>query len=138
MHFRSDIRYPNIRTDPVLASDGMTYERNAIQRWFHIRNSSPLTGLELQSTFLRHNGPLYSRVRNWVQGDDILERPVARPMKRARVTRSSERFLNLELFSRLGSFERRVPASLSIKDLYQIAFRGLEGRHAQFELHYAN
>jgi hypothetical protein len=49
-----------------------------------------------------------------------------------------DKFLNLELFSRLGSFERRVPASLSVKDLYEIAFRGLEGRYFQFDLHFGN
>jgi hypothetical protein len=31
-------------TDPVVASDGHTYERNAIWRWMQTSNKSPLTG----------------------------------------------------------------------------------------------
>ena len=127
-----------LQTDPVIASDGVTYERNAIQRWFQIRNSSPLTGLELQSISVRHNGLLFSLIRDWVQGGDILTQPPTGPPKRRWMTRSSNAFLNLELYSRLGSFVRRVPASLSVKDLYKIAFRGLEGRYSQFDLHLGN
>lgn len=44
--FRCPISH-ELLEDPVIAGDDLTYERNAIVRWFQIRLSSPLTGLEL-------------------------------------------------------------------------------------------
>jgi hypothetical protein len=46
--------------------------------------------------------------------------------------------MTVRFFSRLGSFNRQVPRSLSISILYRLAFRGMKGRHAQFELHFKN
>lgn len=34
---------------PVMCSDGNTYERYAIERWFEQNNTSPLTGETLSS-----------------------------------------------------------------------------------------
>lgn len=36
-------------TDPVIASDGKTYERSALQTWLQRSDKSPLTGLPLKS-----------------------------------------------------------------------------------------
>lgn len=47
-----------IMTDPVNTVDGFTYERSAIEHWFQIRISSPLTGLELSSSTLVRNEEL--------------------------------------------------------------------------------
>jgi len=45
-----------IMIDPVLTSDGQTYERNAIQQWFDLGNrTSPLTGAMLPDLNLRPN-----------------------------------------------------------------------------------
>lgn len=41
--------------DPVLASDGNTYEREAIQEWFSKRSTSPLTNVELRDKTLTPN-----------------------------------------------------------------------------------
>ena len=38
--------------DPVKTMDGMTYDRAAIERWFAVSGSSPLTGLQLSSKAL--------------------------------------------------------------------------------------
>jgi TPR repeat protein len=54
--------------DPVVASDGHTYERGAIERWFITTNRenfmprSPMTGLQLESTLLSPNHTLKSFV----------------------------------------------------------------------------
>ena len=51
--------------DPVVAADGHTYERTAIERWFAERNrTSPLTGARLPSTALLPNHAERSRIRN--------------------------------------------------------------------------
>ena len=38
-----------IMTDPVVTSDGHTYQRDQILLWFQNHNTSPLTGLSLSS-----------------------------------------------------------------------------------------
>ena len=38
-----------IMRDPVIAADGHTYERSAIEQWLETHNTSPTTGVELES-----------------------------------------------------------------------------------------
>jgi len=40
---------------PVLAADGFTYERQAIEKWLAMHNTSPMTGAELAHRFLTEN-----------------------------------------------------------------------------------
>jgi hypothetical protein len=47
-----------LMVDPVVASDGRTYERAAIEEWLGGHSTSPLTNLELASKELRPNRPL--------------------------------------------------------------------------------
>ncbi len=42
--------YRTIMCDPVVASDGITYERDAIETWFENNNISPMTGLKISKT----------------------------------------------------------------------------------------
>ena len=56
-----------IMTDPVKTVDGFTYERDAIQRWFQIRVSSPLTGLDLQNSILIDNVELRETISTFVK-----------------------------------------------------------------------
>jgi hypothetical protein len=47
-----DLRCPislELMEDPVIALDGHTYEREAIEKWFECSNSSPLTNEKLDS-----------------------------------------------------------------------------------------
>jgi hypothetical protein len=46
--------------------------------------------------------------------------------------------INIQFFSRFGSFSRCIPISLTVNDLYSLAFRGLKGRHARFRLQFNN
>jgi len=48
--------------DPVVAADGHTYERYAIERWFETSNKSPLTGAVLTHTNLVPNYMLVTRL----------------------------------------------------------------------------
>ena len=53
-----------LMSDPVMASDGHTYERAAIERWFESNQTSPLTGEELASKALVPNMMIRSMVHN--------------------------------------------------------------------------
>ena len=52
-----------VMTDPVICSDGHTYERNAIERWLSTNNNSPMTGLPIDRHILTPNIAL----RNLIQ-----------------------------------------------------------------------
>jgi hypothetical protein len=44
-----------VMTDPVIAADGITYERTAIEDWLRTHNTSPLTNTPLTSKSLTPN-----------------------------------------------------------------------------------
>ncbi|EGB10077.1 hypothetical protein AURANDRAFT_9460, partial [Aureococcus anophagefferens] len=48
--------------DPVFASDGHTYERDAIQQWLISHDTSPKTGLILDSKHLVPNFAIRSAI----------------------------------------------------------------------------
>ncbi|KAL0036166.1 hypothetical protein WJX79_006566 [Trebouxia sp. C0005] len=54
--------------DPVVAADGQTYERTAIQEWLDRGNrSSPMSGAQLEHTSLTPNYNLRSQIHAWQQ-----------------------------------------------------------------------
>lgn len=81
---------------------------------------------------MRRNAALADRVKKWVDGEDLLQ-----TSSTLNANRRSWRdpYLSIQFFSRLGSFTRRVPSSASTATLYRLAFRGMKGRHSQFDLH---
>jgi len=52
--------------DPVIASDGFTYEREAIEQWLRSNNRSPQTNQMLQNRLLIPNRTLKSQLENMV------------------------------------------------------------------------
>jgi len=54
-----------VMEDPVVAADGMTYERKAIEEWLARKKTSPLTGQDLESVVLYPNFNLRSRIKEW-------------------------------------------------------------------------
>ena len=53
--------------EPVMASDGHTYERAQIQQWFDLHNTmSPKTGETLTSLVLTANLGLKTQILEWV------------------------------------------------------------------------
>ena len=52
----------DVMADPVLAKDGYTYERSAIESWFRTRNTSPMTNAALPSKELLPNHTLRSAI----------------------------------------------------------------------------
>ena len=54
-----------LMNDPVFASDGHTYERQAIERWIAKNATSPKTGCELEMTMLFPNHAMRGQIREW-------------------------------------------------------------------------
>ena len=52
-----------IMKDPVTASDGYDYERQAIHRWFRKKRTSPVTNEELTDLTVRANNDLRNRIQ---------------------------------------------------------------------------
>jgi hypothetical protein len=52
-----------VMKDPVVASDGYTYERKGISKWLEHKVSSPLTNLDLKSRILYENKVLRTLIR---------------------------------------------------------------------------
>merc|ERR1719361_2326026 len=69
-------------SEPVLAADGHTYERQAIEKWLQLHNTSPMTGAPLAHRYLTENFALRHviasydarmRVRDRMTGDERLQ-----------------------------------------------------------------
>ena len=56
-----------IMTDPVSTLDGFTYEREAISEWLCTRDTSPLTGVRLESKKMIPNIILRRIIRRYVE-----------------------------------------------------------------------
>ena len=53
-----------LMTDPVILSDGHSYERTAIEQWLRTSNKSPMTGAELPTRVLITNHTLRSIIKD--------------------------------------------------------------------------
>jgi hypothetical protein len=54
-----------IMRDPVVATDGYTYDRSSIEHWFREHATSPMTSLPLHSKLLIPNHSLRSQINEW-------------------------------------------------------------------------
>ena len=54
-----------LMSDPVMAADGHSYERSAIERWLATKSTSPLTGGELEHRILIPNHTLRRQIGEW-------------------------------------------------------------------------
>mmetsp|Transcript_7081 Transcript_7081/g.18164 ORF Transcript_7081/g.18164 Transcript_7081/m.18164 type:complete len:901 (-) Transcript_7081:3417-6119(-) len=57
-----------VMEDPVCTCDGHTFERSAIESWLVSRDTSPLTGLKLESRTLLSNVALRCAIEEYFQG----------------------------------------------------------------------
>ncbi|KEF63504.1 uncharacterized protein A1O9_01482 [Exophiala aquamarina CBS 119918] len=119
--------------DPVRTVDGFTFDRKAIERWYRIRKTSPLTGLAIQDTTLRHNELLANQIKAWVKADDVIQSLPSTP-KRTRLGIRQTKAV-IEFVAPGVRFAREVPATASLLDLHKIAFRGMRGMYADFALY---
>ncbi|KAJ9607164.1 hypothetical protein H2200_008236 [Cladophialophora chaetospira] len=119
--------------DPVKTVDGFTFDRKAIERWYRIRNSSPLTGLPVDDTTLTHQQLLSDQIRAWVKAEDVLQSLPSSPKRTRTRTRHSRAVV--EFIAPSVRFSREVPGSATMLDLHKIAFRGMRGMYASFSLY---
>jgi len=54
-------------SEPVLATDGFTYERSAVERWFETHDTSPMTGARVVSKRCVPNLALRSAILDYKQ-----------------------------------------------------------------------
>ena len=54
-----------LMVDPVVAADGHTYDRGAIEDWLVGHSTSPMTGAELTATELYPNFTVRGQIRTW-------------------------------------------------------------------------
>jgi uncharacterized protein YegL len=120
--------------DAVNASDGKTYERKSIERWFQIRKTSPTTNLELTDTSLRRNGPLINSIQEWVDGKAIIEQYTPPRKRLRRSTANREPTVSVRFVSPTESFTRKISQTLPVTDLFRLAYQGMKGRHARFAM----
>jgi len=58
-----------LMSDPVMAADGHSYERSAIERWLATKSTSPMTGEALVHSFLAPNHTLRRQIREWEEAN---------------------------------------------------------------------
>ena len=58
----------SLMEDPVLTSDGFSFDKSSIQEWFNRGNkTNPLTGLALTNTNLLPNRPLKNLITEYIE-----------------------------------------------------------------------
>lgn len=55
----------SLMVDPVIALDGITYERTAIEKWFKSSNKSPKTGVSIENKLLIPNFSIKNLIQEW-------------------------------------------------------------------------
>ena len=60
----------DIMKNPVSTVDNFTYEKYAIERWLSSHNTSPLTGLPLESKILAPNNTIYQQIQEFFEQDN--------------------------------------------------------------------
>ena len=93
---------------------------------FHTKKTSPLTNIELSSLDLRFDAQPKQKIDAYVEGKDICDAQPATKMQ------------TVTIKSPLNSWTMELPYSLTLKDLYALAFRLTKGRYAEFELRHKN
>lgn len=63
--FLDNIFTLEVMEEPVIATDGFTYEKRCIMEWFKTKRSSPTTGAALLSADLIPNHSLKSQINQW-------------------------------------------------------------------------
>jgi ubiquitin-protein ligase len=127
----------DVMVDAVKAADGHNYSRHALQQWFTIRKSSPMYGTDLQDTSMSEQSEIIRTALQWIEGEGLVgtaqHTGEERPSKKRRSTSAAD-LITLNFNSQFGGFTRLVPQTLTLADLYKLAFRGLKARYNMFQL----
>ncbi|OQO07345.1 hypothetical protein B0A48_07042 [Cryoendolithus antarcticus] len=135
----NDIKCPisyGLMDDAFIAADGQIRSRDALGKWFDVRRSSPLHGTPVSDIGTQEHELTVDKATLWKLGKGLIvtlptddQPPLA---KKPRMQDDDQLLLFFD--SNCGGFHRTVPGSLSLHDLYSLAFRGLKGRHSTFQL----
>lgn len=93
---------------------------------FHNKKTSPLTNTALSSLDLRYDAQTKQKIDAYVQGNDIYAKHPATTLQ------------TVSIKSPLESWSLELPSTLTLQDLYTLAFRLIKGRYMKFELRYKN
>jgi hypothetical protein len=63
--FYDNIFTMEVMNEPVVASDGFTYEKKSIEQWFSKNSRSPITNMVLSNFSLIPNRSLKSQINQW-------------------------------------------------------------------------
>ncbi|KAF2730390.1 U-box-domain-containing protein [Polyplosphaeria fusca] len=107
--------------DPVTTIDGFVYERKNIERWFQTHETSPCTNLVLASLFLTPNITLKQDIDAWVLVTDIKYKYPGHALR-------------VQFKSPLIAWSLEISPNMTIRDIYQVAWRMTKGRYPAFEL----
>mmetsp|Transcript_34772 Transcript_34772/g.98576 ORF Transcript_34772/g.98576 Transcript_34772/m.98576 type:complete len:153 (-) Transcript_34772:264-722(-) len=55
----------DVMLEPVVAADGNTYDRQAIEKWYELHDTSPLTNQKVEGTLIP-NRMLQSEIKDWM------------------------------------------------------------------------
>lgn len=89
--------------------------------------------MALSSVQLTRDNKLAERANAWVQAEDLIGAAInGERLKRRRTSVSTA--ISITFVGSSSTFSRAIPKSISLEDLYKIAFRGMRGRHTNFVL----
>jgi hypothetical protein len=86
-----------IMFDPVVASDGRTYERKAIYKWLSTKNTSPMTKEPIIDKTLRTNWAIRSAIERFLEGSfvkDMVGKSVDMLMKKINDGKAEDEKIN--------------------------------------------
>ena len=82
-----------------------------------------MTGLDLSDTSLNQNTNITDAANKWIAGDGIVS--MESPKRQS---------IRITFVSAFGTFDRRIRSRTTMTEIYQLAFRGMNGRHTVFQL----
>ena len=86
----------DIMVDPVLAMDGHSYERSAIERWYETHTTSPVTNKDIGNTLVpNHN--LRKMIQDWQVAKEQFENDIGELAGRLFTARTTEKALDYVL-----------------------------------------
>ncbi|KIW15605.1 hypothetical protein PV08_05653 [Exophiala spinifera] len=118
--------------EPVRTTDGFVYDRKAIERWFTIRGSAPMTGLPLDDRTLTPDEDLQKQIRDWLKSEDIGRGPQNSP-EISQIDPCNTKNI-VDFIGPNVQFTREIPHTARLLDVYEFAFRGMRAVHSNFSL----
>lgn len=92
----------------------------------HTKRTSPLTNMQLARLDLRSDAQAKQKLDAYLQGTDV------------HTAQSNAQTILISIKSPLGSWTKDLPNTLTLRDLYALAFRLMKSRYVKFEMRHKN